>query len=305
MNAVTGRRVYLTDSGIETDLIFHRGVELTDFAAFPLLDSAAGRRVLTEYYRDHVEIANRHGFGFVFESPTWRANPDWGRTLGYDQRALDRINEQAVALLSELAIEANGPALISGCIGPRSDGYSPTIRMSANEAENYHRPQIASFGRAGADLINAMTITYTAEAVGIVAAAGSVRLPVAVSFTVEVDGRLPDGTALADAIRQVDAATDSAAAYFSINCAHPDHIAAALADEGDWTRRLGALRANASRLSHAELDAAEQLDEGDPIALAAGYRELRARVPSLAVLGGCCGTDARHIAAIAAMFAGS
>jgi homocysteine S-methyltransferase len=292
-------RIYLTDSGIETDLIFHRGVELAEFAAFPLLESNTGRRALTEYYRDHFYLAAEHGFGFVFEAPTWRANPDWGGALGYDQAALDRSNESAIAFLSELAVEVEGPSVLSGCIGPRSDGYRPTVRMSADEARAYHAPQIVTFDRSGADLVNAMTITYPAEAIGIVLAAAGVQLPVAISFTLEVDGRLPDGTSLADAIAQVDAATGNGAAYFGINCAHPDHIALALDAGGEWTKRIRALRANASRRSHAELDEAPDLDEGNPTELAEGYRRLRELVPTLTVLGGCCGTDARHVAAIA------
>jgi homocysteine S-methyltransferase len=292
--------IYLTDSGIETDLIFHRGIDLPAFAAFPLLETAAGRAVLATYYREHLAVASRHGFGFVLEAPTWRASPDWGATLGYDQPALDRINEQSIAFLSELAVDAD-PAIVSGCIGPQSDGYAPTSRLSAEAAADYHRPQIAAFARAGADRVNAMTITYADEAIGIVAAAAQVRLPVSISFTVEVDGRLPDGTSLAAAITAVDAATGGAATDFGINCAHPDHIALALAGSGPWVR-VRALRANASRRSHAELDEATELDEGDPDELAAGYRELRAAVPELSVLGGCCGTDVRHVAAIAAGF---
>jgi homocysteine S-methyltransferase len=297
-------RIHLTDSGIETDLIFHRGVELAEFAAFPLLESNTGRRALAEYYRDHFYLAAEHGFGFIFEAPTWRANPDWGGALGYDQVALDRSNESAIAFLSELATEVEGPSVLSGCVGPRSDGYAPTSHMRADEAQTYHAPQVVAFERAGADLVNAMTITYPAEAIGIVLAAVSVQLPVAISFTLEVDGRLPDGTTLADAITRVDAATGSAAAYFGVNCAHPDHIALALTDDaasGGWTRRLRALRANASRRSHAELDEAADLDEGDPAELADGYRRLRELVPTLNILGGCCGTDVRHITAIAAV----
>lgn len=295
-------RIYLTDSGIETDLIFHRAVELDEFAAFPLLESNTGRHALAEYYRDHFTLAAEHGFGFIFEAPTWRANPDWGGALGYDQAALDRSNESAISFLSQLAVEVEGPSVLSGCVGPRSDGYRPRGQMSADEAQAYHSAQIVAFERAGADLVNAMTITYPAEAVGIVRAAASVQLPVAISFTLELDGRLPDGTTLAKALSQVDAATGAAAAYFGVNCAHPDHIALALADGAasrDWTQRLRALRANASRRSHAELDEAADLDEGDPAELAEGYRRLRDRVPTLDILGGCCGTDVRHVAAIA------
>jgi homocysteine S-methyltransferase len=289
--------IYLTDSGLETDLIFNHGVELAAFAAFPLLDDSAGRALLAAYYREHLAVAQSAGLGFVFEAPTWRANTDWGRAVGYDEPGLDRINERAIAFLAELAVDVE-PAVISGCIGPRSDGYAPTSHMSADEARDYHRPQLAAFARAGADQANAMTITYADEAIGIVGAAREVRLPVSISFTVETDGRLPDGNTLADAIAAVDAATDQAASYFGINCAHPDHIARA--EPGAWQSRVRALRANASRRSHAELDEATELDAGDPDELAAGYHQLAPLLPQLTILGGCCGTDVRHVAAIAA-----
>jgi S-methylmethionine-dependent homocysteine/selenocysteine methylase len=293
-----GPGIHLTDSGLETDLIFRRGVELPGFAAFPLLEQPAGRAQLGRYFRDHLAIAAQHGRPFVLEAPTWRANPDWGHELGYDQPALDRVNEQAIAFLSELAAEA-GPTLISGCVGPRADGYRPTQHMSAEAARDYHRPQVAAFARAGADLVNAMTVTYADEAIGIVRAAVEVAMPVAISFTVETDGRLGDGRTLEDAIAAVDTATDRAPVHFGVNCAHPDHMTLALAAGGDWTSRLRALRANASRRSHAELDEASELDAGDPAELAQGYEQLRALVPTFTVLGGCCGTDARHVAAIA------
>ena len=299
MNVTTSPGLYLTDSGIETVLIHLRGIDLPQFAAFPLLDDPAGRLVLADYYREHLAIADDHQFGFVFEAPTWRASTDWGRAVGYDQPALDRINEQSIAFLSDLAADAAGPTAISGCVGPRADGYNPATLVSADEAADYHRPQIAAFERAGADLANAMTMSYPDEAIGVVLAAASVRLPVAISFTLETDGQLPDGTALADAIAIVDAATDAYAAYFGVNCAHPSHIEPALRYPGEWTSRLRALRANASRRSHAELDDATELDEGDPIDLAHGYAELRRHLPGFTIVGGCCGTDARHLAAIA------
>jgi len=145
-----------------------------------------------------------------------------------------------------------------------------------------------------------MTITYPDEAIGIVEAARHAGIPVAVSFTVETDGRLPDGTTLGDAIQRVDEATEGAAAYFGVNCAHPTHLDGALDGGTPWAPRLRGLRANASRKSHAELDEAETLDDGDPEELGREYVELRREMPGLTVLGGCCGTDIRHVRSIAA-----
>jgi S-methylmethionine-dependent homocysteine/selenocysteine methylase len=286
----------ITDGGMETTLIFKQGFDLPDFASFVLLDDPAGRDALRAYYRSYIDIAEARGVGIIIDTPTWRANPDWGERLGYDPEALAEVNRRAVALLEELR---SPPVVISGCIGPRGDGYRVDAAMSAEDAEAYHAPQVETFSETTADLVSALTLTYADEATGIVRAAAAREVPVVISFTVETDGRLPSGQALGDAIEQVDSETDGAAAYFMVNCAHPTHFADAL-EPGPWLERLQGVRANASKKSHAELDEAEELDEGDPDELAARYRELRDRLPSLSVVGGCCGTDHRHVEAVCA-----
>jgi S-methylmethionine-dependent homocysteine/selenocysteine methylase len=298
-----GDRLFVTDGGLETELVFHDGRELPHFAAFPLLDSAEGRDRLRRYYAGYLDIARRHAAGFVVETPTWRANPDWAALLGYSVAALDAANRAAVALGEEVRAQAIAdglPAVVSGCIGPRADGYDADTAMSADEAQRYHATQVASFAATTADQVTAITMNYADEATGIVRAASEAGLPVAVSFTVETDGRLATGQSLEAAIAEVDAATDGAAAYFMVNCAHPTHFAQALESDASWLRRIGGLRANASTRSHAEMDAASELDVGDPVDLGARHAALRERLPAVAVLGGCCGTDARHVAAVCA-----
>jgi homocysteine S-methyltransferase len=293
--------VYITDGGMETTLIFHHGLDLPSFAAFDLLKDDAGVQTLRAYYEPYAAIAHEHRVGLLLDTPTWRANPDWGERLGYGPEALEAANRKAVALLEEIRAAAateEAPVLISGCIGPRGDGYRADELMTADEAERYHAWQVAIFADSAADLVGAITLTYAEEAIGVVRAARTAGIPAVVSFTVETDGRLPSGQALRDAVERVDRETDGAAAYFMINCAHPTHFADALAGNGAWLGRVHGLRANASRKSHAELDEAEELDEGDPDELAAAYLALRQRLPSLNVVGGCCGTDERHIAAI-------
>jgi len=292
----------LTDAGLETVLVFHEGLELPHFAAFPLLDDEEGRATLRRYYEPFLALAAERGAGFVLETPTWRANSDWGARLGYSPIDLHRVNADAVALARELALAwvGSGRVLISGAVGPRGDGYVPGAMMTSEEAAAYHRPQIRTFAEAGVDLVTALTLSYVEEAVGVVAAAAEAGIPSVVGFTVETDGRLPSGTTLGEAIGQVDAATGSAAAWFAVNCAHPEHIAHGFpAEDEPWQSRIGALRANASRQSHAELDEAEVLDDGDPADLARGYVDLGARLPAVRVLGGCCGTDVRHVSALA------
>lgn len=295
-----GNGLFVTDGGLETELVFLDGMDLPSFAAFPLLDDPAHRARLRRYYRGYVDIARRLGAGFVMETPTWRANPDWASALGYSPERLDAVNRSAVALAEEIrtAAAAEGiTVVVSGCVGPRGDGYDPGTAMTPEDAERYHAVQIGTFARTSADQVTAITMTNAEEAIGIVRAAAAAGIPPAISFTVETDGRLPTGQPLAEAIEQVDAATSAGAAYFMVNCAHPAHFADVLRQDGPWERLLG-LRANASVKSHAELDEATELDDGDPADLAAQHVALRDRLPSLAVLGGCCGTDARHVAAI-------
>jgi S-methylmethionine-dependent homocysteine/selenocysteine methylase len=296
--------LFITDGGIETSLIFNDGFDLPDFAAFHLLRSEKGERALREYFRAYAAIAARHGAGMILESPTWRASVDWGLRLGYAPRDIEAVNRRAIALLERLRDElaAQGTvAVISGCVGPRGDGYRPQRAMSVEEAQRYHRPQVETFAQTRADMVSAITMNYVQEAVGIARAAREAGMPVAISFTVETDGRLPTGQPLRDAIEQVDAATWSYPSYYMLNCAHPDHFERVLERREPWTARIRGLRANASRKSHAELNEAAELDIGDPAELAARYAALRDRLlPGLNVMGGCCGTDHRHVERIAA-----
>ena len=294
--------LYLTDGGIETTLIFHEGLDLPDFAAFDLLKTIEGETTLRKYFRTYAELAKRFGTGLMLESATWRSNPDWGMRLGYSQQALAEANRKAIHLLEELRSEyetGRTPVVISGCIGPRGDGYVPEQVMSVREAEAYHREQIETFAGTAVDMVTAITMNYGEEAIGIVRAAQKARMPVAISFTVETDGNLPTGQTLQSAIKQVDAATRDYPVYFMINCAHPTHFEHVLAEGGSWLDRIRGIRANASCRSHAELNEAPDLDDGNPVELGKQYARIKRRLPQLNVMGGCCGTDHRHVEQIA------
>lgn len=291
-------RLFLTDGGIETSLIFLDGFELPYFAAFDLLKTEKGRKGLLDYYTRYATLARDNKLGFVLESPTWRANRDWAEKLGYDADALAGANRDAIRLMTEIRQKyetRESPMVISGCIGPRGDGYQPDKLMTVDEAERYHAEQIATFADTEADMVTAITMNYVEEATGLARAAAKAGVPCAISFTVETDGKLPTGQTLREAVESVDAATGNFPAYYMINCAHPTHFEDAL-DAGDpWTKRLRGIRANASKRSHAELDAAPDLDAGDPVELGRQYAELTRRLGHLNVLGGCCGTDHRHV----------
>lgn len=296
------RRFFLSDGGLETFLIFDKGYDLPCFSASVLLDTPRGRSDLAAYFERFIAIARATNRGFVLDAPTWRAGTAWAGPLGLTLNEVMETNERAVAFVSDLrsAHETSDcPILVNGLVGPAGDAYAPDVSISAQDAFVIHAPQVQTLGMAGVDMISAMTLTHTAEAIGIVRAAQEVGVPVVISFTLETDGRLPSGQPLADAIDEVDAATDAGPLYYMINCAHPDHFRDVLDTAAAWTTRIGGIRSNASRMSHAELDEAETLDDGDPVELGALSAGLLDRLPNIRVLGGCCGTDHRHVGCIA------
>lgn len=296
-----GRELFLTDSGLETDLAFNKGFELPCFSTIPLLKNDAACEALRRYLQAHIEIARAHDRGLILETPTWRASPDWAEPLGYSLDALADANRDGVALLAEIAegAQLNRPLVLSGCIGPRGDGYDPGALMTALEAQDYHAWQIGILAETAVDLVTAMTMTNAPEAIGFANAAARAEIPAVISFTVETDGCLPTGQTLGEAILETDLEAQTSPAYYMINCAHPTHFEDVLRERGPWTARLRGIRANASKCSHAELDEAETLDDGNPGELGRENAALRQLLPSLTIFGGCCGTDARHIEQIA------
>jgi S-methylmethionine-dependent homocysteine/selenocysteine methylase len=297
-----GETVFIGDGGLETTMIFERGIELPEFASFQLLDDEHGRAALRAYYEGYADLAAAHAVGFTLDTPTWRASHNWGEKLGRTDAEVADLNRAAVELALELREDRAGgaPIAVCGTIGPEGDAYRPARFLSAAEATDYHAPQVETLAAAGVDMVSAYTFSYVDEAIGIVRAAAAAGVPSSISFTVETDGRLPDGEPLGEAVERLDAETGAAAAFLMVNCAHPSHFGPALGAGGAWRERVVGIRANASRHSHAELDAMPELDSGDPDQLAAEYRALVEALPSLSVLGGCCGTDTRHLAAICA-----
>ena len=292
---------FLTDAGLETDLIFNHGIDIREFAAHTLLPEPKGRDALANYFRGFLSLAREKDAGFILDSQTWKAHTHWAEDLGATDEVLHGSNRDAIAFITELRDEFSGnamPVVLNAVIGPQGDAYAPEALVAAHEAEAYHSKQIGWLAKTEVDMVTALTFTQSDEAIGIVRAARAADLPVVVSFTVETDGNLPTGQPLKDAIAAVDEATESGAAYFMVNCAHPDHFTHVLED-GDWSRRIRGIRCNASRKSHAELDESETLDDGNPVELGSQYKAIREKMPWLNVFGGCCGSDLRHVTEIA------
>ena len=293
--------LFLTDAGVETDLIFNHGIEIREFASHTLLPDAEGRKALQDYFRGFLTLAKETGCGYILDSVTWKAHLHWAEDLGATDEELRQANHDSIDFIAKLRDEFSSsaqPILLNAIVGPRGDAYAPEEQLAAQEAEQYHAQQLSWLAETEIDMVTAMTFTQTDEAIGIVRAANALGLPIVVSFTVETDGNLPTGQSLASAIEQVDRETQNGAVYFMVNCAHPDHFAHVLGDE-PWARRILGIRCNASRQSHAELDECETLDDGDPVELGQQYTEIKAKMPWLNVFGGCCGSDLRHVTHIA------
>jgi homocysteine S-methyltransferase len=299
--------IFLTDGGIETDLIFNRGIDIREFAAHTLLPDPLTRAELANYFRRYLELARQQKTGFILDSQTWKAHLHWAGALGATEQQLRQANRDSIAFIAgmrEEFAENDQPIVLNAIIGPTSDAYAPETHVTADQAERYHARQIGWLADTEVDMVTATTFPQADEATGLVRAALAALLPVVVSFTVETDGRLPTGQALPDAIRQVDDATNGGPAYFMVNCAHPDHFFHVF-DGSDWTHRVRGLRCNASRLSHAELDACTTLDDGNPGELGRQYRAILEQMTWVNVVGGCCGSDLRHVTEIARAISGA
>lgn len=305
MNAVnklmSTKRPYLTDGGMETWMFFIEGFEAPEFAAIVLMDDAAARDKLRAYFERFLVMAEAAKTGYVLDTNTWRGCVSWAAKLGLSEQALLGLSEDAVAFAKDLRDAWSsrvGPILINGVLGPAGDGYNASAAPTAPDAELLHQPQIDTLANSGVDMISAITMTNVPEAVGIARAAAKRDLPCVISFTVETDGRLPSGETLAEAIVRTDKETDSAPLYYMINCAHPEHFQGVLDKDATWIRRVGGVRANASRMSHEELDNSETLDDGNPEEFGSLHLELAGMLPALRVVGGCCGTDHRHVGCV-------
>jgi S-methylmethionine-dependent homocysteine/selenocysteine methylase len=289
---------FIADGGMETTLIYKEGIELPDFAAFHVLKDEDGCKLMRSYYLTYINIARKYNVGLVLESATWRASPDWLRKLGYADQDVISVNHKAIELLGDIRDQyetEKTPIIIGGIIGPRGDGYNPTVIMTAEEAQTYHAVQIDAISKTNADMVMAFTLNYPEEAIGIARTAKIVGMPIVISFTVENDGRLPTGQTLKEAIELVDKATENTPIYYMVNCVHPSILVHTLNPEETWVARIHGIKGNASKKSHAELNNSTELHDGNPVEFGACNRTLFNKLKNLNILGGCCGTDSRHV----------
>ena len=294
--------LFLRDGGLETTLLFKKGFALPAFASFNLIKDEDGRKAISDNCRSFAAVARDYSMGLILGTPTWRASRVWGEKLGYTDKTLAEAIYQSVDLIKKIRDDyedATTPIVIEGTMGSRADGYNPEEFMSAEQAQEYHSTQIGTFVDTDVDIVTAFTLTYVDEAVGIVNAAKYAKIPVAISFTLETDGRLPTGTSLVDAIEQVDTATGGGPDYYMINCVHPIHFRDVLASGEPQLKRIRGLMANASSKSHQELNESTELDEGNPVELAEQLLNIKKGVPWVNILAGCCGTDTRLAKAVA------
>ncbi len=295
---LSGER-FVTDGSLETDLVHHHGRELPHFAAFPLIEDAEGRKLL----RATTATTPRSPDELVPGSSS-RRRPGGRTPTGVEGSATaPPISTEPTGLQwhSCTASESSTRARFPGCWSVASWGHGSPAGARARRSTLTRRLPITArrsgrSRRAARDIVSAHTLSEVGEAVGVVRSAREVGLPVAIAFTVEVDGLLATGATLAETVTLVDdlAPPD----YFLVNCAHPDHIERAVSAPGPWRDRVIGLLSNASTESHAQLERAAELDEGDPQLLAVAHSRLEPLLPGLSVVGGCCGTDSRHVAAL-------
>lgn len=293
-------RLMTSAAGFETWLQYVDGFKLRHFCAFELLNDPRGVSCLRDYHRTVVEAAVANGFGVINEGLHYRASRDWGELIGFSREALEEINIRGIEFYREFVREYDSPEtpmLVGGAIGPRGDAYNIGRTPDAAESEDYHAEQIATFRKAGADLVTAMTFSSVEEAIGVARAAKAAELPVVVSFFVARGGRLRGGETLEEAISRVDEASDGAPAYYMVNCTYPTEFEPGLT-AGDWTQRLGGFLPNAVAMETLDLCKLGHLEDGDPVELGGQMGSLARRYPHVRVWGGCCGTDGRHIGQI-------
>ena len=295
-------KFYLTEGGTETEVMYKWGFDLPEFAMFPLLDDPEADTVIRNMYRRYLDVAAEQGVGVLLNGHDYRASPDWGAKLGYSAEGLQQMQRRTIQFLDEMRAEYADrvtDVYIAACIGPRGDAYGTGGEITADEAEDYHSVQLHNLDGTAADMAVAATFNNIPEAIGVIRAAKGAGMPIGVSLTLTPEGRLRSGPTLREAVETVDEVTAGAAAWFGTNCSHPLEFEPAIADAGPWLDRLRYIRPNAAKMDKIALCSLGHLEDGDPEELGEQMGDVVRRLPRADIIGGCCGTDERHLSEIA------
>ncbi len=268
----------------------------------PMIYSAEGRDVLTTLYGEYLAAGRSNGLPMLLLTPTWRADPERVASSPFAGRDLNGDAARFMRGVLEPRGDCAGAVAIGGLMGCRGDAYRPQEALPREEARSFHRPQAEALACGGVDLLFASTLPEVGEALGLAEAMAATGTPYLVSFIVRPSGILLDGTPLDEAMSRIDAEVAPRPLGYMVNCVHSSVMGKALAtaagDRALATGRFLGLQANTSRKSPEELEGSNELDTETPLAFALGMVELRERF-GLRWLGGCCGTDGSHIAALA------
>jgi homocysteine S-methyltransferase len=294
-------RLYLTEGGTETELLYKYGFALPQFALFPLLDNPQAVSKMREMFQSYLDVAVRHKMCALMGGLDYRASPDWGALLGYSPQSLADANLRSIEFLRDIAREYASDIpdiVIEGLIGPRGDAYERNASITVDEAEDYHSVQLETLKRANVDLALAITFNNVPESIGVARAAVKIGVPLAISLTLDGTSKLSSGPRLGEAITTIDRETDHAPEFYLVNCSHPVEYESAIEPDG-WIDRVRGVRPNASRMEKMALCQIGHLEDGDPVELGKLCGDLARRYPHMDIWGGCCGTWDRHLDEIA------
>lgn len=287
--------IIITDGGLETTLIYKYNIELPYFSCINLLKTDSGRNIIYNCLLNYVNISEKYNVNIIIETPTWRCSKKWSKLLNCENSDIEKINREAVNIVKSIK-KNNKKIIISGNIGPIDDGYVISNKLTIEELKEYHSEQIYILANENVDIISAFTINYVEEAIGITLVCKDINIPLVISFTLNIDGKLPSGMTLEDSIKYIDKYTNYYPMYYMINCAHPKHFISLFKDNNsDWIKRIKGIRSNASDKSHEELNNSKKLDIGNIVELSNYCKNIRKENKHINIFGGCCGTDENHV----------
>lgn len=296
----------ITDGGIETRIMFETNLSMDpELQVAALVPDPDGAAALRSIYESYIKAAGEFGLPIVIGTPTFRASLNFARRAGHGgEESVRELNVGAVRLLRQLREDSDHrPIFIAGVIGPSGDAYTPGDALGAPEAAAYHRLQTEVLAEEGVEFLFAPTFPAVDEALGVAMAMGRSGLPYVVSFVLDTAGRVLDGTPLTAAIERIDNEALPPPLYYSISCVYPDVAARALEDAARDSKtlvgRIAELKANGSPLGTDELVRLDHIEATPPEPFAELLWSLHESHPVLRVIGGCCGTDDRHIRALA------